>query len=184
MRHYLGIDGGGTKTKAVLCDEEFNVISAYTGKSINFNSTGINEARKALADIFDSVLKEKGITPHAVCIGCAALSSRADSILTEKLLGGITECRNIILDSDIFTALEAMRVDGPCAAAICGTGSMAAGRTESGEIITCFVKIVPPRLLAAAPHWPGILSHRSLPLNLREPYTFAAPPKRGSVWNK
>lgn len=134
MEYYLGIDGGGSKTKAVLCDSSLNIISSFTGKSINFNSVGFDRARDNLIEIADEIL-QGNIRPDAVCIGCAALSSRADKKLTEKLCGGVFGCDNIILDSDLFIALEAMNVEGPCAVAVCGTGSMAAGRTEDGSII-------------------------------------------------
>ncbi len=134
MGYYLGIDGGGSKTKAVLCDSSLNIISSFTGKSINFNSVGFDRARENLTEIADKILGKK-IIPDAVCIGCAALSSRADKELTEKLCGGIFECGNIILDSDLFIALEAMNVEGSCAVAVCGTGSMAAGRLEDGSVI-------------------------------------------------
>lgn len=134
MSYYLGIDGGGSKTKAVLCDGELNMISSFTGKSINFNSVGFEAARKNLIEIADAVL-DKNIKPDAVCIGCAALSSRADEVLTEKLCGGIFNCENIILDSDLFIALEAMNASGSCAVAVCGTGSMAAGRLPDKTVI-------------------------------------------------
>lgn len=135
MGYYLGIDGGGSKTKAVLCDDSLNVISSYTGKSINFNSVGFDTAGENLAGIVSAVLGGTGITPDAVCIGCAALSSRADAKLTEKLCGDTFGGSPVILDSDLFIALEAQNVSGPCAVAICGTGSMAAGRLPSSEII-------------------------------------------------
>lgn len=134
MGYYLGIDGGGSKTKAVLCDESLNIISSFTGKSINFNSVGFDTARENLIEIADAILDEK-IKPDVVCIGCAALSSRADEKLTEKLCGGIFGCENIILDSDLFIALEAVEATGECAVAVCGTGSMAAGRMPDGTVI-------------------------------------------------
>lgn len=134
MGYYLGIDGGGSKTKAVLCDSSLNIISSCIGKSINFNSAGFEKARENLAEIADKILGGK-IVPDAVCIGCAALSSRADEKLTERLCDGIFGCRNIILDSDLFIALEAMDASGPCAVAVCGTGSMATGRLDDGTII-------------------------------------------------
>ena len=46
MKYYLGIDGGGTKTTAVICDENCNFISSFVGESINFNSVGTKTARE------------------------------------------------------------------------------------------------------------------------------------------
>ncbi len=134
MRYYLGIDGGGSKTKAVLCDEALNVISSYTGKSINFNSVGLDIARKNLSETANNVLGEN-YSPCSVYIGCAALSGRADEELTEKLCGGIFDCKNVILDSDLFIALSAVNTPGACAVAVCGTGSMAAGMLPDKSVI-------------------------------------------------
>ncbi len=134
MKYYLGIDGGGSKTKAVLCDENLNIINSFTGKSINFNSVGFSSARNNLREIAEAVL-DGNKKPEAVCIGCAALSGRADKNLTEKLCGGIFGTENIILDSDLFIALMSVNTGGACAVAVCGTGSMAAGRLPDKSII-------------------------------------------------
>lgn len=134
MGYYLGIDGGGTKTTAIICDEKCNLISSFIGESINFNSVGTQEARKNLKTIIDGVLADN-ICPDAVFIGMSAISERADESLTKELCDGIIDCGNITMDSDVYIGLEAMRCDGSAAMVISGTGSMAAGRLPDGSII-------------------------------------------------
>lgn len=135
MGYYLGIDGGGTKTTAIICDERCRLISSFVGGSINFNSVGMQETRKNLKAAVDGVLAGKTIYLDAAFIGMSAIGERAVESLTEELCDGIIDCKKITMDSDIYIALEAMQHHAPAAVVISGTGSMAAGRLSDGSII-------------------------------------------------
>lgn len=130
-RYFLGIDGGGSKTTAVVFDENGNFICRAVGESINYYSVGMGKARDAMTDII-GCLSEK----HFECavIGMSALSERASKEETEHFCGGIIESNKIIMDSDLYVALEAMDENGECAVVISGTGSMAICRNNGGEI--------------------------------------------------
>ncbi len=130
-KYYLGVDGGGSKTTAVVFNEKGEFISKACGESINYYSVGIENARNAMADII-SRLSQKSF--ECAVIGMSALGERATDEETERFCGGIIESKKIIMDSDLFIALEAMDEDGECAVVISGTGSMAVCRNESGEI--------------------------------------------------
>lgn len=135
MKYYLGIDGGGSKTTAIICDEKLNLVSRFVGKSINFNSVGMDEARKNLKATVDGALEGKDIKLSAAFIGMSAIAERADDEFTKKLCDGIIDCEKVTMDSDVYIGLEAMRCDGAAAMVISGTGSMAVGRLPDGEII-------------------------------------------------
>lgn len=134
MKYYLGIDGGGTKTTAIICDENAQLISRFVGESINYNSVGMETARKNLKATVDGVLPND-VKLNAAFIGMSAISERADDEFTKKLCEGIIDCNKITMDSDVYIGLEAMRCDGSAAMVISGTGSMAVGRLPDGEII-------------------------------------------------
>lgn len=134
MKYYLGIDGGGTKTTAIICDENAQLISRFVGESINYNSVGMDTARKNLKATVDGVLPND-VKLNAAFIGMSAISERADDEFTKKLCEGIIDCDKITMDSDVYIGLEAMRCDGSAAMVISGTGSMAVGRLPDGEII-------------------------------------------------
>ena len=53
MKYYLGIDGGGTKTTAAVSDENSNIITKATGKTINFYSVGMEASRRNLKEAID-----------------------------------------------------------------------------------------------------------------------------------
>ncbi|MBR5262572.1 MAG: hypothetical protein IKV49_02005 [Clostridia bacterium] len=135
MRYYLGIDGGGTKTVAIICDENGTLVSRYVGKSINYNSVGTDAARANLKETVDGALGGRDIALSSAFIGMPALSSRADDEFTQQMCGGIIDCPKITMDSDVFIGLEAMKADGAAAMVISGTGSMAVGRLDDGTII-------------------------------------------------
>lgn len=135
MKLYLGIDGGGTKTTAVICDSSGRLISSFVGESINYNSVGTAVARENLKKTVDGVTEGRNIIFNAVFIGMSAISERADTETTEALCSGIINCEKIVMDTDVYIGLEAMKCDGPAAMVIDGTGSMAVGRLTDGTII-------------------------------------------------
>ncbi len=134
MKYFLGIDGGGTKTTAAVSDENGNILLKKTGKTINFYSVGMEKARENLLAVIDEIYKEIGqVTFDGVFVGCSALDREADEETLANLCGGI-KAKKIRMDSDLFVALKSVEnAVCPCVA-ICGTGSMAIGETENGEI--------------------------------------------------
>ena len=130
-KYYLGVDGGGSKTTAVVYDEKGNFICKAQGESINYYSVGIENAKQAMKEIIDSLTVRSF---ECTVIGMSALNGRASAEETERFCGGIIESNVTVMDSDLFVALEAMNCEGECAFVISGTGSMAVCRDENGEI--------------------------------------------------
>lgn len=132
MKYYLGVDGGGSKTTAVVCDEKGNVTASFIGKSINYYSNSLETARLNFAEI----IRALGINHFSgAVIGMSALSSRADKTVTDEFIKGIITSDNIVMDSDIAIALDSAIENSPRAVLICGTGSMAAAVNSNNEII-------------------------------------------------
>ncbi len=136
MKYYLGIDGGGTKTTAVVTDENGIISAKATGKSINYYSVGIHCARNNLKDIVDELYDTLGkIQFDGAYIGCSALDSEADEEATDKLCRDIIDAKKLKMHSDVFIALKSLGDVNCHCVAICGTGSIAVGETENGEAI-------------------------------------------------
>ena len=53
----MGIDGGGTCTKAVVSDEMGVVLCNTEGGSINYYAISMDESRKNLQSIIDDIKK-------------------------------------------------------------------------------------------------------------------------------
>lgn len=133
MKYYLGIDGGGTRTVAAVSDENSNILCRAAGGSINFYSVGMDMARDNLSDVIKSIKNQLGdIVFTGAFIGCSALDWEADENTVKALCDGIIRSDKIRMNSDAYVALRASDCK---AVAICGTGSMAIGETEDGEII-------------------------------------------------
>lgn len=133
---FLGIDGGGTKTTCLLCDENLNEIFKTVGSSINFYSEGLEKARENMKEMLLEIERKTGISHFdGVCVGSSALFGRADEKTKSGFCDGVFDADNIIMDSDLFIALKASEKKN-AAVVIAGTGSMAAGFNEKGEIIT------------------------------------------------
>lgn len=134
--YFLGIDGGGTKTTCLICDENLNEIFRTVGSSINFYSEGMENARRNMKKMLCTIKEKTGISHFdGVCVGSSALFSRADEKTMYDFCDGVFDSDKIIMDSDLFIALKATGKKNS-AVVIAGTGSMAAGFNEKGEIIT------------------------------------------------
>ena len=130
MKYYLGVDGGGTKTTAVVSDENGNIIRSAVGKTINYYSNPYELTKQNFKEIIDEI----GIRDYAsVCIGMSALSERTDELTARRFTDGILNTEKLIMTSDIEIALNAVDCGGARAILICGTGSMAAAADENGN---------------------------------------------------
>ena len=133
MKYYMGIDGGGTYTKAMVADEKGVILCNAKGGSINFYSIGMSESRQNLNDIIEQVYAEIGrINFDGVFIGCSALDDWATEEIITELCDGIINADVIRMNSDVYVALMASACDS---IVICGTGSMALGKTADGKIV-------------------------------------------------
>ncbi|MGA2965680.1 MAG: BadF/BadG/BcrA/BcrD ATPase family protein [Terriglobales bacterium] len=138
MAYYLGIDGGGTKTRCVLADETTVLATAMTGGS-NIVRLGERQAREALHAAIHQVCAAARISPdqvRAICIGAAGaarpeIEAKLLNILAEIVPKTIPASIEIVGDTVI--ALEAAFGAGPGAIAIAGTGSIVYGRDARGR---------------------------------------------------
>ena len=130
-KYFLGVDGGGSKTTAVVFSDAGEFIGRAAGESINYYSVGFENARQAMKEIIEK-LPQKSF--DCAVIGMSALNDRASPDETERFCSGIINSKKIIMDSDLYVALEAVSEKEECAVIISGTGSVAALRKSNGEI--------------------------------------------------
>src|SRR5215468_3125310 len=123
---YLGIDGGGSKTKFLLVDEYYNEICHIQSGPSNHLSVGTEAAREAIAQGV-SHLTER---PNFVCAGFAG-AGRPDSIaFYREVLQTLIPEAQVIIESDAFIAsIGAIGID-PGLLLIAGTGSIVIGRDK------------------------------------------------------
>lgn len=132
MKYYLGIDGGGTKTTAVVCTQDGKIIKTAVGASINYYSNPFDAARRNFAELIDKT----GIHDYAsTVIGMSALSDRADEQTALDFTREIIRADKLLMVSDVEIALRTAPGDTPRAVLICGTGSMSAAINKDGKLI-------------------------------------------------
>jgi glucosamine kinase len=136
MAYYLGIDGGGTKTRCLLADETTVLAKAMTGGS-NIVRLGEKQAREALHTVVHAGLRHSQYLPqsdlrHLYRRGrrCAARDRHEDSQHPRR---AISTPANIEVVGDTEIALEAAFGAGPGVIAIAGTGSIVYGRDAAGH---------------------------------------------------
>ncbi len=133
--YFLGVDGGGSKTTAVVADEFGNITVVETGGSINYYSNPLEATRTSMAEILKKIKDKTGVSRFkGAFIGMSALNGRATDAELEAFAGGVIDAEHIGMDSDLFIALETLLTDGSCAVVISGTGSMVAARDGDGVI--------------------------------------------------
>ncbi|MGA2422487.1 MAG: BadF/BadG/BcrA/BcrD ATPase family protein [Terriglobales bacterium] len=138
MAYYLGIDGGGTKTRCVLADETAVIATAMTG-GCSVLRLGEQQAREALHTAIRQVSAAAKISPDrisAICVGVTGaarpeIAAKIRSILAELISG--TTPTNIEVVGDTVIALEAAFGANPGVIAIAGTGSIVYGRDAAGN---------------------------------------------------
>ncbi len=94
MAYYLGIDGGGTKTRCVLADETAVIATAMTG-GCSVLRLGEQQAREALHTAIRQVSAAAKISPDrisAICVGVTGaarpeIAAKIRSILAELISG-------------------------------------------------------------------------------------------------
>ena len=133
--YILGMDGGGTRTTAIVTGLDGSPVCCMTSRSTNYNSVGMATAREILSRIMKAISDDYGIDSFsAVCIGTSALFRQAEVEEQRALTEALFRSKHIVLLSDVCIALESMLEDGPCALAISGTGSICAVRDEDGQL--------------------------------------------------
>lgn len=134
MPFFLGIDGGGTKTRCVVGDEN-SVLGTGSGGGCNLLRVGEACTQDSLAGAIHEACVAANVSPKQIARTCAGISGAADdgiASMVQRLLieivGGAIE-----VIGDMEVALEGAFQGGPGVIVIGGTGSIAYGRNSRGE---------------------------------------------------
>jgi glucosamine kinase len=131
MKVVLGIDGGGTRTRASIMAGEKQLAFTENG-SIKRLRVGAQAADANLRSILREVFRQAGLKrAHAACVGVA--SSKMPGV-HEWIMGVLSEfgVKSAELVGDEVIALDAAFKGGPGILQIAGTGSNCIGRAPDG----------------------------------------------------
>ncbi|MEQ9400188.1 MAG: BadF/BadG/BcrA/BcrD ATPase family protein [Longimicrobiales bacterium] len=135
MTYYLGVDGGGTRTRAVVLDREGVEKGRAEGAAALADARHPERAAEALRDVCFAALgaADSAAPARAVWAGVAGAGREAARSAVELELSrfGVADvCR---VGTDVVAAFHDAFPSGPGILLIAGTGSIAWGRAESGR---------------------------------------------------
>jgi N-acetylglucosamine kinase-like BadF-type ATPase len=132
----LGVDGGGSKTHAMVADERGEVLGFASSDRSNWEDTGLDGARIALEKAITGALAAAGVMAGelaASAFGLAGLDWDDDRPMLAALLDPLGLGGPRALDNDSFIALRAGTSQPFGVVVIAGTGTVAAGRDRAGR---------------------------------------------------
>ncbi|WP_233879412.1 N-acetylglucosamine kinase [Virgibacillus halodenitrificans] len=135
--YYLGIDGGGTKTKAIITTEKGKVIAEALVGATNPNSVPEETVKLRFQNLFSQLWTQSNLhikDIRQVFAGMSGVSRQASKQKMKQLLSVILEkYENISVDNDAVTALYSGSFGKPGIVQISGTGSITYGVNSDGE---------------------------------------------------
>lgn len=125
----LGIDAGGTKTVCYLADESGKLLGEGRAGGANLKAEGELAVEKVLHTVMDQALGDRDRDVGAICLGMAGADRDDDNALVRGIMRRIGARARIVVVNDALVALVAGVGDAPGVVIICGTGSIAYGRS-------------------------------------------------------
>ncbi len=136
MKYFLGVDGGGTKTKFLLVDEGFNKLCEYEGTTSYILQVGIDGVRRVMIEGLE-YMESKGYSREdiaSICVGVPGFGeSPSDDILVEKALAEIFSFASLSICNDAEVSWAGALECKPGISVVSGTGSIAFGRDIHGK---------------------------------------------------
>jgi N-acetylglucosamine kinase-like BadF-type ATPase len=132
----LGIDGGGTKTVALLANGDGVLLGRGQAASSNYHKVGAAAALAALDEVITAAFAAAQLpsAPAAsICLGLSGVDRPEDlGVFRPWLAERHPNARSVIVN-DAELVLAAGAPEGWGVAVICGTGSICVGRNRTGH---------------------------------------------------
>lgn len=138
MRYLAGVDGGGSKTYAVVTDERGVVLGTGLSGCGNHQIIGAQAAVANIRDSLQLALGQAGITEadlDFVQFGLAGADRQADM---DKLFPEISRQMRLSRWDVVCDTMEGLRIGSPNntgVVLVCGSNTNAAGRNAAGKIV-------------------------------------------------
>ena len=136
----VGIDGGGTKTRAVLADEKGAKVAEATGAASAVKPGEAERSAGVIAGVVRDVIEmaEKGdAKPRVLYVGVAGVGREPERQALIEALVSQDVAEDVIVETDFSIALTDAFGDGAGVLLIAGTGSSAFARGPAGATARC-----------------------------------------------
>jgi len=136
----IGIDGGGSKTHAMVADESGRMLGETVGPGSAVRPGQAEHSANVIADVVRDALAScemTHVTPRALCVGVAGAGRETERQALWQALVSRDLASELVIHSDFSIALDDAFGDGPGVLLISGTGSVAYGRSPTGATARC-----------------------------------------------
>jgi glucosamine kinase len=136
----IGIDGGGSKTHAMVADESGRVLGETIGPGSAVRPGQAEHSANVISDVVRDALAScemTHVTPRALCVGVAGAGRETERQALWQALVSRDLASELVIHSDFSIALDDAFGDGPGVLLISGTGSVAYGRSPTGATARC-----------------------------------------------
>lgn len=142
MKLFLGIDGGGSHTRAYLVNARGCILGKGNSGSSNYHNVGLETATHRLLEAGLEAAASAGCTldmVHCAFLGCAGIKSTVDTsrLRASAETAGLAPAGRIEVENDLVNALTGGLTGRPGIAVIAGTGSNSLGRDVHGHSRMC-----------------------------------------------
>jgi len=142
QEYVIGLDGGGTKTSAVVADRHGTVVAESLGGPSNFQTIGVEKAAGVLLSLIEDCCQKAGCRHGdvlSIVAGLTGAGRRSDQERMENGFKSFAEARGVAfksfhVESDARIALEGAFRGKPGVILIAGTGSIAFGKDAKGKV--------------------------------------------------
>ena len=136
--YVVGVDGGATKTVALVGTLEGRILGRAKTGSSNYHNIGSELAGKAVKEAVVRAKKRAGlghITPKIAVVSLAGVDSHKDIRVTSRFVRRANVAKTSFVIHDSVAALYAATHGSPGIIVNSGTGSFAAGINRAGEYV-------------------------------------------------
>ncbi len=137
MRYVVGVDGGGTKTTAVVLGEDLGAVGTATSGASNHRSVGIEPAGANIASAVGDALQVAGVAlgdVAAICLCLAGFDTDLDLPVPRRAIHQLGYDGVVILENDVVGAWAGATEAKEGIVIIAGTGSTGLGMNGHGEL--------------------------------------------------
>jgi N-acetylglucosamine kinase-like BadF-type ATPase len=144
----LAVDGGGTKTQALVTDLQGKVLARGLGPSSNAHNVGFEQSCQAMTTAIDGALLQvvglrsarqgqswRGAPIAAACFGLAGVDAPEDEAEIARWVRQQTIAERFLVVNDAELVLAGGTPEGWGVALISGTGSVCLGRAANGRTV-------------------------------------------------
>ena len=127
----MGFDVGGTKTAAVLMDEQGAILGKGFGGSGNTNFVPLAIANRSFADAISAAQKKAKL--NKLALDCVVVGTEPDPKPVAPLIKKMTGVKKVIHKKEGECSMVGGLVEKVGLSLICGTGSVGWGRNAKGQ---------------------------------------------------